>query len=122
MGEMYTLAALARRLDPAAINNVVMQGKTGTASGGQSVVYPGESAAAMWGDLRDDARLTGSYGSPNQGGGNTGGDGTGGSDDTTPTTEYYEEPTTTMPEETTTTTRSGGIFGGGTTTTTEYAP
>ncbi len=123
ISELDSLAALARRLDPASINNVVMPGKTGTAAGGQSVVYPGESAAAMWGDLRDDARLTGSYGSPNQGSVNNGGStgGGDGTDDTTPTTEYTEE-TTTIPDETTSTTRGSILGGGGTTTTTTSEP
>lgn len=72
MSELESLAALVRRIDPAWLNNVVMPGKIGTAPGGQSVVYAGEAAAAMWGDLRDDARLTGStagYGEGDPGGG-----------------------------------------------------
>lgn len=64
--ELEVLAALARRLAPEAINNVVMPGRVGTASGGQSVVYPTEAAAAMWGDLRDDARITGSVDPPTE--------------------------------------------------------
>lgn len=57
--ELDPLAGLARRLNPEAINNVVMPGRTG-AAGSQSVVFATEAAAAMWGDLRDDARLSGS--------------------------------------------------------------
>ncbi len=113
--ELEGLAALARRLDPSWLQNVVMPGKTGAASGGQSVVYAGEAAAAMWGDLRDDARLTGS----NNGGGSGGGSGTGGdepSGDETPTS--YPEETTTTTESTTTTTRPFIIGGGSGTTTT----
>jgi LCP family protein required for cell wall assembly len=93
------LAALSRRLDPSSLNNVVMPGKVGTASGGQSVVYPTEAAAAMWGDLRDDALLTGA---PR---------GTGDDTDTT------IEETTTSTEPTTSTTRPPFI-GGSTTTST----
>jgi LCP family protein required for cell wall assembly len=105
MGELDGLAALARRLAPEAINNVVMPGKTGSASGGQSVVYPTEAAAAMWGDLRDDARITGSapVTSPDD------------TSDTTDTT-FDETPTT---EDTTTTTSGFDPFGNHSTTT-EY--
>ena len=104
MSEMESLGALVRRVDPTWLQNVVMPGKTGSAAGGQSVVYPTEAAAAMWGDLRDDARLTNAP---------TGTDAT---EDTTSTT--YAEPTTSEP--TTTSTTRGPIFGGGggTTTTT----
>jgi LCP family protein required for cell wall assembly len=109
--EVESLAALLRRIDPSWLNNVVMPGKTGTASGGQSVVYPSEAAAAMWGDLRDDARLDtapSSNGTGDPGGG-----------EETPTT--YPEDTTTTEPETTTTSRPPIIIGGGgggTTTTT----
>ncbi len=88
MGELDGLAALARRLSPEALNNVVMPGKTGSASGGQSVVFPTEAAAAMWGDLRDDARITGSVPPPS-------------GDDTPATTDTTD---TTVPEDTTSTT------------------
>jgi polyisoprenyl-teichoic acid--peptidoglycan teichoic acid transferase len=104
MSEMEGLAALMRRIDPSWLQNVVMPGKTGTASGGQSVVYPTEAAAAMWGDLRDDARLTSAP---------TGSDNT---EDTSPTT-YPDEPTT-EDSTTTSTTRPPLIGGGGGTTTT----
>jgi LCP family protein required for cell wall assembly len=107
--ELDSLAALARRLTPSALNNVVMPGKTGTASGGQSVVYPGEGAAAMWGDLRDDARLTGATSSGRDDS----------VDDAPPTSS--DEPSTTSPDESNTTTTRDSIFGGGgndTTTTT----
>jgi LCP family protein required for cell wall assembly len=101
MSDMESLAALVRRIDPSWLQNVVMPGKIGTASGGQSVVYPTEAAAAMWGDLRDDARLT----SAPSGSDNT--------EDTTPTT-YPDEPTT---EDTTSTTSSPPFIGGDSTTT-----
>ncbi len=103
--ELDGLGALGRRLDPASVNNVVMPGKVGTASGGQSVVYAGEAAAAMWGDLRDDARLSNA-----------------------PPPAPEEETTTTIEEPTTTTsTTNPPLLGGGggddtTTTTTTSAP
>lgn len=50
------LAALARSLDPARIQNVVTPGRVGTADG-QSVVFLGEEAAAIFDDLRADAVL-----------------------------------------------------------------
>jgi LCP family protein required for cell wall assembly len=98
MSEMESLAAMVRRIDPSWLQNVVMPGKTGTASGGQSVVYASEAAAAMWGDLRDDARLTNAP--------------TGTAEPEETTTTYYEEPTTepTTTEPTTSTTRPP-IFG-----------
>jgi LCP family protein required for cell wall assembly len=112
--ELETLAALVRRIDPSWLQNVVMPGKTGTASGGQSVVYPTEAAAAMWGDLRDDARLNKAPVTPGSGGSG------GGDYEDTPTT-YPEDTTTTEPPPTTTTRPpllGGG--GGGTPTTDPY--
>ena len=102
--ELESLAALVRRIDPSWMQNVVMPGKVGTASGGQSVVYASEAAAAMWGDLRDDARLTSAP---------TGS----GTDDTTETTDY-PEPTTEPSTSTTETTRPPIVGGGGDTSTT----
>ena len=99
--ELDPLSALARRVDPSALNNVVMPGKTGTAAGGQSVVFPTDAGTAMWADLRDDARLSG-Y-TPDSSGDTV--------DDTTPTSE---DTTTSEPEPTT----RPPIFGGGGTTTT----
>lgn len=98
MGELDGLAALARRLSPEALNNVVMPGKTGSASGGQSVVFPTEAAAAMWGDLRDDARITGSVPpptSPDDTSNTTDTTDTTVTEDTTPTTEFDPFGTTT---------------------------
>ncbi len=109
--ELEMLAALMRRIDPSWLNNVVMPGKIGSA-GSQSVVYPTEAAAAMWGDLRDDARLDGATSG-------TGGDPGGG--EGTPTT-YPEDTTTTEEPATTTTTRPPVIIGGGGTTTTTTTP
>jgi polyisoprenyl-teichoic acid--peptidoglycan teichoic acid transferase len=105
LSEIEGLGALMRRIDPSWLQNVVMPGKIGTASGGQSVVYATEAAAAMWGDLRDDARLTNAP---------TGSD----EPQETPTT-YPEEPTT-EPEtsSTSTSTTRPPIFGGGSSTTT----
>ena len=109
--ELESLAALMRRIDPSWLQNVVMPGKIGSA-GSQSVVYPTEAAAAMWGDLRDDVRLDGATSG-------TGGDPGGG--EGTPTT-YPEDTTTTEEPATTTTTRPPVIIGGGGTTTTTTTP
>jgi len=54
MSELPVLGALARRIDPARITNVVAPGSVGTA-GRQSVVFLSEEAVALFGDLRDDA-------------------------------------------------------------------
>ena len=86
--ELDALAALARRLDPSRVANVVVPGKVGTARGGQSVVYLGEGAARIFEDLRADATL-GSASSPAP-------------------EEAPEETTTTAPEESTTTTSPEG--------------
>ncbi|MBA2608130.1 MAG: LCP family protein [Actinobacteria bacterium] len=120
--ELDPLAALARRSNPERLNNVVMPGKTGSAAGGQSVVYATDASYAMWADVRDDALLTGSATARN--GGSDNGGGSGGTDDGTSTSEYYEEPTTIPEEQTTTSTTRGSIFGGGgrNTTTTTAAP
>jgi anionic cell wall polymer biosynthesis LytR-Cps2A-Psr (LCP) family protein len=53
MRRLMPLAALARRLDPASVDNVVAPGRVGSA-GGQSVVYLGKEAAAVFLDLRPD--------------------------------------------------------------------
>jgi len=50
------LAALARRLDPARLTNVVAPGRVGTTAG-QSVVFLTTEAARMFEDLRPDAVL-----------------------------------------------------------------
>lgn len=50
---LLPLAALARRLDPAAVTNVVVPGRVGSA-GRQSVVYLGPDAARLFLDLRPD--------------------------------------------------------------------
>lgn len=48
------LAALARRIDPSKMSNVVLPGRIGWA-GGASVVYLTADAPALFADLRDDA-------------------------------------------------------------------
>jgi LCP family protein required for cell wall assembly len=55
--EVLPLGALARRLEPGSMRNVVVPGRVGTASGGQSVVYLGSEAANIFEDLRPDAVL-----------------------------------------------------------------
>jgi LCP family protein required for cell wall assembly len=52
------LGALARRLDPAGLRNVVAPGRVGTAKG-QSVVYLTTAAARLFEDLRADATIGG---------------------------------------------------------------
>lgn len=56
-GDARSLATLGRGLDPAAVTNVVLPGRPGTATGGQSVVYLGDAAAAIFLDLRPDATI-----------------------------------------------------------------
>lgn len=55
--DVLELGATARRLDPDRLRNVVAEGKVGTTGGGQSVVYLGEEARALFEDLRDDATV-----------------------------------------------------------------
>ena len=55
LSSLMPLAALARRLDPAALGNMVVTGRVGSGPGGQSVVYLGREAAAVFLDLRPDA-------------------------------------------------------------------
>lgn len=54
LADLRTLGSLARRLDPAVIENIVVPGRVGDARGA-SVVYLGEDAARLFLDLRDDA-------------------------------------------------------------------
>lgn len=56
--EVLPLGALARRLEPGFLRNVVVPGRVGTA-GKQSVVYLGEEATRIFEDLRPDAVLGG---------------------------------------------------------------
>ena len=84
MSDLSRLGTLARRLNPSALNNVVVPGKVGTA-GGQSVVFLGDAAANVFLDLRPDAVIGGA-----------------GADVTT-TTSTIEEPTTTSSTSTTNT-------------------
>ncbi len=56
--QLPRLAALARRLDPGSINNVVVPGRIGYA-GRASVVFLTQDAPRMFADLRDDALING---------------------------------------------------------------
>jgi hypothetical protein len=60
-GQLLPLAALARRLDPAKITNIVAPGRVGTA-GGASVVYLTDEARKLFLDLRPDAAIGGPTG------------------------------------------------------------
>jgi LCP family protein required for cell wall assembly len=88
MNEVLPLGALARRLEPEFLRNIVIPGRVGTA-GSQSVVYLGEDATRIFEDLRPDAVL----GSPQRAPQTT----------TTPSTS-------TTVRSTTTTTSGGGLF------------
>ena len=59
--QLLPLAALARRLDPAKITNVVVPGRVGTA-GAASVVYLTDDARKLFLDLRPDAAIGGPTG------------------------------------------------------------
>jgi polyisoprenyl-teichoic acid--peptidoglycan teichoic acid transferase len=60
-GQLLPLAALARKLDPAKITNVVAPGRIGTA-GSASVVYLTDEAKKLFLDLRPDAAIGGPTG------------------------------------------------------------
>jgi LCP family protein required for cell wall assembly len=60
-GQLLPLAALARKLDPAKITNVVAPGRIGTA-GSASVVYLTDEAKKLFLDLRPDAAVGGPTG------------------------------------------------------------
>ena len=57
------LAALARRLDPTRMTNVVLPGRVGSA-GRASVVYLTQDAPRLFADLRDDAVIGAAAGGP----------------------------------------------------------
>ena len=59
--QLLPLAALARRLDPAKLTNVVVPGRVGTA-GAASVVYLTDEAKKIFLDLRPDAAIGGPTG------------------------------------------------------------
>jgi LCP family protein required for cell wall assembly len=106
------LAALARRLDPARLRNVVAPGRIGSA-GSQSVVYLTTAAARLFEDLRADAVVGGHTGAtPAQASATaepTTADG-GPGDATTTTSTSTSEPSTSTTgpaEESTTSTSSG---------------
>jgi LCP family protein required for cell wall assembly len=88
--EVLPLGALARRLEPQYLRNVVLPGRVGMA-GSQSVVYLGEDATRIFEDLRPDAVLGGPQRPPQT--------------TTAPSTSTSTRPTTT------TTAGSGGLFG-----------
>jgi LCP family protein required for cell wall assembly len=93
--QLMQLAAVARRLDPAKLTNVVVPGRVGTA-GSASVVYLTDDARKLFLDLRPDAALGGPSG-----------------DQPRPaaTVAPAPETTTTTAPPTTTTTSSGIHFG-----------
>jgi LCP family protein required for cell wall assembly len=118
------LAALARRLDPGRLRNVVAPGRIGSA-GAQSVVYLTRDAARLFDDLRADAVIGGAADVPAvvepeaATTTTTAGPGAGRATSTTrppgttTTTSPDEEPTTSTsapPEETTTTRDIPGFF------------
>jgi LCP family protein required for cell wall assembly len=99
------LGALARRLDPARLRNVVAPGRIGSA-GSQSVVYLTTAAARLFEDLRDDATVGNSSAAPAQAAATTT-TGPGGATTTTTTPKTATGPggsTTTTSEGSTTTT------------------
>jgi hypothetical protein len=57
------LAALARRMDPTRMTNVVLPGRVGYA-GSASVVYLTQDAPRLFADLRDDAVIGTAAGGP----------------------------------------------------------
>src|SRR5205814_2501392 len=59
--QLLGLAALARRLDPSKLTNVVVPGRVGTA-GAASVVYLTDEARKLFLDLRPDAAVGGPTG------------------------------------------------------------
>jgi hypothetical protein len=59
--QLLPLAALARKLDPSKITNVVVPGRVGTA-GAASVVYLTDDAKKLFLDLRPDAAIGGPTG------------------------------------------------------------
>jgi LCP family protein required for cell wall assembly len=87
--EVLPLGALARRLEPEFLRNVVLPGRVGSA-GSQSVVYLGAEATRIFEDLRPDAVLGGPQRAPQ-------------------TTTSPSPSSTTRP--TTTTTTGGGLLG-----------
>ncbi|MDQ3106429.1 MAG: LCP family protein [Actinomycetota bacterium] len=98
------LAALARRLEPERITNVVLPGRVGYA-GSASVVYLTQDAPRLFADLRDDAVIGSSSPLPSSPTSTSPPAPTTTSTAAIPTTTA---PTTTAPTETTTTTALGG--------------
>lgn len=96
------LAALARRLDPQRLSNVVLPGRVGMA-GSASVVYLTQDAPRLFIDLRDDAVIGAAAGSATT---------TSSAPPPEPTTTTGPPPTTTTTEAPTTTTTEvvGGVL------------
>ena len=112
------LAALARRLDPTRIANVVLPGRVGYA-GSASVVYLTQDAPRLFADLRDDAVIGAASGSLSGGaGGGAGGAGGGAGSAPPATTSTTAAPAEPAPP----TTGAPGGGGATTTTTTERPP
>jgi LCP family protein required for cell wall assembly len=88
--QLLPLAALARRLDPAKITNVVVPGRVGTA-GSASVVYLTDEAKKLFLDVRPDAAIGGPTGDQPRPGATT-------------TTTVAPSTSTTVPADTTPTT------------------
>ena len=95
------LAALARRLEPEKMNNVVLPGRVGYA-GGASVVFLTQDAPRLFADLRDDAVIGTASGSPVFGPATS----TSTAPSTSTTTTSAPPSTTSAPPEPTTTTSS----------------
>lgn len=106
LDELPRLAALARRIDPSRLSNVVTPGRVGNA-GRASVVYLGEEAARLFEDLRDDAVVGSTSPAP------TTTSSTSTTSTSTSTTFVRETPRPTAPltpESTTTTTRRRSLL------------
>lgn len=110
MSRLPQLGALARRLDPSRLTNVVAAGRVGTA-GRASVVYLTDGAYRLFDDLRPD----GVIGAPDGGPGpdpapeNSPGRGSPGSTTTTTTTSTTAPAPAQVPTSSTTTTAPGAI-------------
>jgi LCP family protein required for cell wall assembly len=106
-----TLGALARRLDPARLRNVVAPGRVGSA-GSQSVVYLTTAAARLFEDLRADAVVGGTSAAPAAAAATTTTTaGSGGTTTTTSTSRSRGSTTTTAPAEESTTSTSSDLPG-----------
>jgi LCP family protein required for cell wall assembly len=102
LDQLPHLAALARRLDPQRLANVVLPGRVGTA-GSASVVYLTQDAPRLFADLRDDAVIGAAAPAPGSPPPTSST-----SSPTTPTSSTTEPPPTTS----TTTTSTTGLLDG----------